>query len=612
MKKNGFFKNHQIRILSVVAFLALCIYYLLPTIQLYLEKNYIESLPPEQAEQYKEKHHQELLKLKKNSLSLGLDLQGGMRVVLQLDTPKLIRELAGRFSDDALEDLISDAANRAYKNNEDFIEVFAEMFNARNPDGRLSRYFRSEAANITRRSSNEEVIEYLKKQRAKAVDRAIQVIRNRINRFGVTQPSIVKQGVARVIVELPGIANKERVRNLLKGTARLEFRLMANPQKLQAAKKKIVQYFNKISQPDSTAADSIVQPTPNPLLQVLNVRTRSPYVFGYAAGTDTAEVNDLLSRPKVQQMLPRNAVLMWGASPFATTKKGVELYQLIGVRDEIEMTGEVITEASVTFSRTNQPQVSISMNAKGARMWARITGANIGEPIAIILDGLVYSYPTVQSKISSGESEITGLGSVAEAEDLVTILLSGALPAPLDIIGERTVGPSLGAEAIQSGVTSTMIAIFIVAIFMIVYYRRGGAVADLALVFNLIFILGILAAFKATLTLPGIAGLVLTIGMSMDGNILIFERIREEQAAGKTLNASIDEGYKNAMSAIIDGNVTVFSVGIILFSFGIGPIKGFAVTLMAGIVTTMFSNLVITRLFIDYLSRDPEKAISFG
>lgn len=612
MKDSGFFKNNLFKIISIALFLILCVYYLWPTIALTLERNYIGDLPAEQAEQYKIENTAKLRELRKESLSLGLDLQGGMHVVLQLDTPQLILELAGQFGDEALQNLISSAADRAYKNNENFLNVFAEMFNAQNQNGRLSRYFRSDAAKITRRSSNEEVMAYLNDQEAKAVDRAIEVIRNRINRFGVTEPSIFKQGESRVVVELPGIANKERVRNLLKGTARLEFRLMANPQQLDASVKQIVGYYSRISQPDSTASDSLVQPAANPLLQVLFVQDGNPYVFGYAAARDTARVNELLNRPEVQKLLPRNATLMWGASPFATTQEGIDQYQLIGVREQVEMTGEVITEASVTFSRTNQPQVSISMNAEGARMWSRITGANIGKPIAIILDGLVYSFPNVESKISGGNSQITGLESLTEAQDLVTILLSGALPAPLEIIAERTVGASLGEESIQSGLRSTLFAFFIVAIFMIVYYHKGGAIADLALVFNLIFILGILASFKATLTLPGIAGLVLTIGMAVDANVLIFERIREEQAAGKTLKAAIDSGYKNAMSAIIDGNVTTFFVGVILFSFGIGPIKGFAVTLMAGIATTLFSAIVITRVLIDYLTRDPKKDISFG
>ncbi len=612
-------KGHGMKIGFIIAFLALAIFYLWPTVSLMLEQNYIAELPEEQRQIYLEENAQELQELRINSISLGLDLQGGMRVILQLDTPQLFLELAGTFNDEALENLITQASQRSIENNSDFVEVFVEMFNERNPDGLLSRYFRSESANINRRSTNEDVAAYLNTQQDEAVDRAIEIIRNRVNRFGVTEPSIVKQGESRVVVELPGVANKERVRNLLRGTARLEFRLMANPEQLQTSQEQIINYFARTSPTDSAAGDSVAADTvaqtagANPLLQVLNVRGRSPNIFGYATGSDTAKVNELLSRPDVQQLLPRNAVLMWGAAPFQATQNGVGLFELIGVRSQIEMTGEVITEASVNFDRTtNQPEVSIGMNSEGARQWSRITGANIGNPIAIVLDGYVYSFPNVQTKISSGRSSISGMGSVNEAEDLVTILLSGALPAPLDIIGEHTVGASLGAEAIQSGFYSLLFAFVMVALFMIAYYHYGGGVADLALVFNILFILGILAAFKATLTLPGIAGMVLTIGMAVDANVLIFDRVQEEMRTGKTHRAAIDAGYKHAMSAIIDGNVTTFFVGIILFSFGVGPIKGFAVTLMAGIAASLFSAIIITRVLVDYLSRDKTKEISFG
>jgi len=311
--------------------------------------------------------------------------------------------------------------------------------------------------------------------------------------------------------------------------------------------------------------------------------------------------------------MPRNMVLMWGASPFQTTPEGREFFELVGVRSQVEMTGEVIVEASVNFDQaTNEPRVSMNMNAEGARMWSRITGANIGKPIAIILDGYVYSYPNVETKIADGRSSISGLESVAEAEDLVNILLSGALPAPLEIVEERTVGATLREASIQAGFYSVLIGMIIVTIFMIMYYHSGGAIADLALMLNIIFILGILAAFKATLTLPGIAGIVLTIGMAVDANVLIFDRIREEQRTGKTMQAAIDSGYSNAMSSVIDANVTTFFVGVILFSFGVGPIKGFAVTLMAGIVSSLFSAIVITRLVVDYLTRDKSAEISFG
>ncbi len=601
------------KIVFIALFLITTMYYLWPTAAYYLEQNYIEDLPQAERAQYMEENRGHIQDLRQNSLSLGLDLQGGMHVTLEVGTPQLISELAGEYADTTLTNVIDTAEERALENGTDFIDELVQVFEQRDPDARLSRYFRSDAENINRRSTNEEIQTYLKQQRDSAVDRAMEVIRTRVDRYGVNEPSILKQGNSRIVVELPGVAQKERVRSLLKGTARLEFRLAADADELNAAKKQIMAYFNQEAASDT--ADTVQQQSgTNPLTQVLNPRGRSQYVFGYAAGTDTARVNELISRPEVQRMMPRNTELMWGATPFQTMpEQGVELFELIGVRSQIEMTGDVIEEATVNFDQsTNQPRVSMNMNSEGARRWSRITGANIGKPIAIVLDGYVYSYPNVETKISSGRSSITGLENVQEAEDLVNILLSGALPAPLEIIEERTVGATLGEDSIQAGFYSTLFGLIAVAIFMIVYYRNGGAIADLALMLNIIFILGILAAFKATLTLPGIAGIVLTIGMAVDANVLIFDRIREEQRAGKTLRAAIDGGYSNAMSAIVDANVTTFFVGIILYSFGVGPIKGFAVTLMAGIVASLFSAIVITRVVVDYLTRDKSADLNFG
>lgn len=600
------------KIVFIAAFMIITIYYLWPTAAFYLEQNYIEDLPQAEQTQYMEENRGHLQNLRENSLSLGLDLQGGMHVTMEVGTPQLVREIAGDYADTTLINVIDTAEERALQNGTDFIDELVQVFEQRDPDARLSRYFRSDAENINRRSTNEEIQEYLKSQRDSAVDRAMEVIRTRVDRYGVTEPSILTQGNNRIVVELPGVAEKERVRSLLQGTARLEFRLAADAEELKAAKEQILNYFSR----QAEEADTVEQQNngANALTQVLNPRGRSQYVFGYAAGTDTAKVNELINRPEVQRLMPRNTELMWGATPFQSMpEQGVELYELVGVRSQIEMTGDVIEEAAVNFDQaTNQPRVSMNMNSEGARRWSRITGANIGKPIAIVLDGYVYSYPNVESKISSGRSSITGLESVQEAEDLVNILLSGALPAPLDIIEERTVGATLGEESIQAGFYSTVFGLFVVAIFMIVYYRAGGAIADLALLLNILFILGILAAFKATLTLPGIAGIVLTIGMAVDANVLIFDRIREEQRGGKTLRAAIDAGYSNAMSAIVDANVTTFFVGIILYSFGVGPIKGFAVTLMAGIVASLFSAIVITRVVIDYLTRDKSAEVNFG
>ncbi|MFH5831515.1 protein translocase subunit SecD [Halalkalibaculum sp. DA3122] len=610
MKDNGF------KIGSIVAFLAISFYYLWPTVAYWLEQNYIQDLPQAERTEYVEENQARLQNLRTEMLSLGLDLQGGMHVTLEVGTPQLVYELAGQYADTTLQNIINIADQRALENGTDFIDELVQEFEQRDSNARLSRYFRSDADNITRRSTNEEIQEYLQNQRDEAVDRAIDIIRTRVDRYGVTEPSILKQGNNRVVVELPGVANKERVRSLLKGTARLEFRLAADPNDLGSAREQIMSYFDQQGTAGGDTTDTTASESggPNPLSQVLNPRPRNQYVFGYAAATDTARVNELLGRPDVQEMIPRNVELMWGATPFQTSQEGAtELFELIGVRESVEMTGEVIEEAQVTFDpTTNAPQVSMAMNSEGARRWARITGANIGKPIAIVLDGYVYSYPNVNTKISNGRSVIEGIGEVTEAEDLVNILLSGALPAPLNIVEERTVGATLGEASIQSGFYSVFIGLVIVAVFMIVYYHRGGAIADLALLLNIIFILGILAAFNATLTLPGIAGIVLTIGMAVDANVLIFDRIREEQRTGKTLRAAIDAGYANAMSAIVDANVTTFFVGIILFSFGVGPIKGFAVTLMAGIVASLFSAIVITRVVIDWLTRDRSAEISFG
>ena len=605
MKDNGF------KIGSIVAFLAITIYYLWPTVVNTLEQNYIEDLPEAERAQYVEENTQRLQELRQNSLSLGLDLQGGMHVTLEVGTAQFLKELAGDNIDTTLTNVIDEAKSLAQENNTDFINEMVQLFEQRYPDGRLSRYYRSDTENITRRSSNEEIRSYLEQQRTSAVDRAMEIIRSRVDRYGVTEPAIFKQGNNRVVVELPGVSNKQRIRDLLKGTARLEFRLVGQPDQISNAKDRVVNYYDQVA---SDTTDAVEQgAASNPLLEVLNPRGRNPYSFGYSTGRDTARVNELLQRSEVQELIPRNIELMWGASPFTETEQGQELFELIGVRSEIELTGDVISEASVNFDQaTNQPRVSMNMNAEGARRWARITGANIGKPIAIVLDGYVYSYPNVETKIANGRSSISGLESVQEAEDLVNILLSGALPAPLEIVEERTVGATLGEDSIQAGFYSTLIGLVIVAIFMIVYYRAGGAIADLALVLNIIFILGILAAFKATLTLPGIAGIVLTIGMAVDANVLIFDRIREEQRAGKTIRAAIEGGYSNAMSAIMDANITTFFVGIILYSFGVGPIKGFAVTLMAGIVASLFSAIVITRVIVDYLTRDKSAEISFG
>lgn len=632
MQGNGF------KIGVTLFFLVLSGYYLYPTAQNYFLTQRLESMEPEDREQYENENYTRISSIREQSLSLGLDLQGGMHATLELQVPRLIRELA-RNTDETFNQVLSAAVDRAREQDISVVQAFAEEFEEQNPNGRLSRYFRNSQEQITRRSSNDEVVQYIEGQASGAIDRAISIVRDRIDRFGVTEPSIQKQGTRRISVELPGVEDRQRVRDLLEGTAQLQFRLMANPDDLSRSLQRIIEYY----QPDTTAAgvdttaaadtsaasaqadttfdisqitgqegtDGQTQTT-NPLLDVMQPVGQG-VIFGAAAESDTAQVRDFIEQPEVQQMLPAGIELMWTSGPQGSNQQGREVYYLLGVRQEVELAGDVITDARVEFDRqTNAPRVSMTMNAEGTRIWARLTGANVGRPVAIVMDNVVYSYPRVENKIPSGRSSITGLESSEEANDIVTVLQSGALPAPLEIIEERAVGPSLGAQSVRAGTLSLVAGFLLVVLFMGLYYQTAGLVANVALLLNVVFIFGILAGFNATLTLPGIAGIVLTIGMAVDANVLIFERIREEQASGKTLAASIDVGYSKALSAIADANITTFFVGVILYSFGVGPIQGFAVTLMAGILASLFTAIVVTRVLFDWMVRERRQVVSYG
>lgn len=631
-------QGNGIKVFLTVAFLILAGYYLYPSVQSFIINKKLNSLEGDALEEYRQKNYAKIQRVNERALKLGLDLQGGMHVTIEVGVDALIRELA-TDTDQMFDEVLAAARQQATTGDASIIDAFVAEFERRDPNARLSRYFRNDQDNITRRSSNSEIANWLQREADEAVDRAIEIIRQRVDRYGVTEPSIQKQGTRRVVVELPGVDDAERVRRLLRGTARLEFRLMADPDALSASLQQIIQYFEReaadttaatdddeaIASADSTAeaeADSSTDvgsilgedeqtASTNPLLNVMQPVGQGVQ-FGIVAVQDTARLNDLLADPQVRALLPTGITLMYTSSPIATTEDGRELLALLGVRENVEMTGDVITDSQVDFDEMNRPRVTMTMNAEGARDWARITGANINRPIAIVLDDVVYSYPNVITRIVGGRSEITGLESREEAQDIVTILKSGALPAPVEIVGEQMVGPSLGASSIRDGLNSVLIGLLIVTLFMIFYYRTGGVVADIALMLNIIFIIGILAAFGATLTLPGIAGIVLTIGMAVDANVLIFERIREEQAAGRTLKAAIDAGYSKAFSSIFDANITTFFVGVILYSFGVGPIQGFAVTLMAGIIASMFSALVITRLIFDYMVGERRMNVQFG
>lgn len=601
-------QQHTNKLILIAVFLGVSLWYLSFTGRNYLEQRKISAMDEETRAAYLKENNEKVMSLREQSLNLGLDLQGGIHVTLEVQVDRLLIDLAGELADDSLATVVREARIQSVAKNSELVDEFVKAFEARGENQRLSRYYRSDSENISRRSTNEEVKAFLNRQVTSALNRAMEIVRTRVDRFGVAEPSIVKSGTSRIVVELPGVDDEERVRKLLRGTARLEFRLTADPSELRNSLQQVINFYTV--RPDSAAGDS-VQAT-NRLMEIFAPEGQS-VVFGAAAASDTAEVNRLLADPAVKSLIPRETEIMWTAAPAFVDDDKKEYFRLIGVRTTVELTGDVITEASPQFDTyTNAPEVSMTMNREGARKWARITGANIGKPIAITLDNYVYTYPNVITKISDGRSSITGLESTNEAEDLVNILLSGALPAPLEIIEERTVGPTLGAASIKAGLNASLAALAIVALFMIFYYRGAGSIADLALLLNVFVLLGIMAAFKSTLTLPGIAGIVLTIGMAVDANVLIFERIREERASGKTARAAVDAGFANAFSAIIDSNITTFLTGAILFSFGVGPIKGFAVTLMAGIASSLFSALVVSRVIIDYLIRKNENAVNFG
>jgi len=618
-------QGNNFKIFLIGAFLALSGYYLYPTIQNYLINSEIDSLSETDQADYRQENLAHMRQVKEKALKLGLDLLGGMHVTLEVRVEALIRELASDV-DPAFEEVLRAAEARAETSGGSVINFFVEEFESRGSEGRLSRYYRNDNAGITRRSTNEEVANYLRTEAGEAVTRAMEIIRDRVDRYGVSEPSIQKQGSRRIVVELPGVDDRDRIRGLLRGTARLEFRLMADPQELVRSLQAIIQYFEET--PDSTAAiDEANADTTLNLADLLNdtsvgsgnklLDVMQPVgqgvTFGQVSEQDTMAVNALLSDRRVRGLLPRGIRLMYTSSPTANTVEGYEVFSLLAVRTEIELSGETITDARVDFDPfTNVPEVTMVMNSEGSRVWARLTGANVGRQVAIVLDNVVYSYPVVEQRITGGRSNISGLDSREEAQDIVTILKSGALPAPVEIIEERTVGPSLGRASIKAGLNSVIYGLIGVAIFMMLYYRTGGGVANLALILNLIFVLGILAGFNATLTLPGIAGIVLTIGMAVDANVLIFERIREEQSTGKSLKMSISGGYAKALSAIFDANITTFFVGVILYSFGVGPIQGFAVTLMAGILSSLFTAIVFTRIIFDYFVIDRRLEISYG
>lgn len=563
-------------------------------------------------------------------INLGLDLQGGMNITLEIAVEDVLTALSNHSTDPAFLQAMADAKKAMSSSSDDFITLFANAYRNAAPNGRLAAIFGTyELRNkITPESTNEQVIKVLRESCDAAISNSFNVLSTRIDRFGVVQPNIQRIGnTGRIMVELPGIKDPERVRKLLQGTADLEFWTTYTakemfPWMMQANNEvaKIIASADTTAAPadslknavDSTdilaaldaaqqglapqsAAQQATQATS--LFSVLQPMQEGG-VIGMAQSYDTATVNTYLNMPQVRSLFPRDVRFLWSVKGIKGSPTVYELYAIKGSSDgRPALDGSVITDAVGQYAQTGSAaEVSMSMNAAGAKTWARLTADNVGRYIAVVLDGYVYSCPVVQGEITGGNSQISGDFTIAEAKDLANILQAGRLPAPAQIIQEAVVGPSLGQESIDAGMTSFVLAFVLVLIYMIFFYHTAGFVASIALLANLFFLFGVLVSFGAVLTLPGIAGIVLTMGMAVDANVIIYERIKEEIHAGKGLSLSIADGFKNAYSAIIDGNATTLITGIVLFIFGNGPVQGFATTLIIGIITSLFCAIFITRL----------------
>ena len=570
-------------------------------------------------------------------INLGLDLKGGMNVMLQVQLEDLVKALSGNNQSPEFAQALALAKERSVNSQSDFITLFAEAMKEVSPSTRLAQIFGTYEMRdrIKPESTDDQVVSVIKEEAESAIANSFNVLRNRIDRFGVTQPSIQKLGnTGRILVELPGVKEPERVRKLLQGTASLEFwptfdnqeiypylaeansllaaieatsveePVVENAEAVEEAAGDIVAEELKAQDTEDASVDAYKKANPLfSLLQPSNARGNA--CIGFAAAADTAQINKYLHMPQVADLFPAEFRPMWSVKPSQMFNSD-NIYELVAIKansrdGKAPLDGGVVTDAHVQYDQRNggEPSVSMTMNAEGANVWARLTKENIGKQIAIVLDGTVYSYPNVNSEITGGSSEISGNFDVEEATDLTNVLKSGKLPAPATIVQEQVVGPSLGAESIRSGLISFIIAFILVLIYMVLFYKGAGLAADAALLTNVVLLFGTLAAFGAVLTLPGIAGLVLTLGMAVDANVIIYERVKEELKAGKGLGKAIHDGYQNAYSAIIDGQVTTLLTGIVLFVFGSGPVKGFATTLVIGIITSVLTSIFITRLIFE-------------
>ncbi|MCZ7558052.1 MAG: protein translocase subunit SecD [Bacteroidia bacterium] len=626
------------RIILILAFIAFSGYLLYPTWMDAGHQKSLSTLTGADSAKYYDDNEESIRDNREKRLKLGLDLQGGMYVTMEVDVIQLLEKLA-RNQDEILREILAETRNESKTSDESVLDIFGRKFDERNM--RLSRYY----GNI--RDANSDVMTYLKDESEKAVERAVEIIRNRIDQYGVSEVSITRSGTRRIILELPGVSDEREVRGLIQETAQLEFKLLTDPQVYYSVLENIDKVLlgktidaaggdSTLAAVDSAAAvaaadsadaakrreDSLASATMTDEQRVEKFRQEHPFMAlligtqsGYFATEEQkTRISNILNREDVRKVIPEDVSFAWGAKPI-TFDDGTQAFQLYSLKARPELTGEVITDARAQIDQGGlgaNSVVTMQMDAEGSREWARVTGANVDKQIAIVLDNAVFSAPVVRQKIIGGNSQIDGMENMEEARLLEIVLKAGALPAPVEIIEERTVGPSLGEDSISKGVNSFAIGLILVLVFMVVYYQFGGVPADIAVMFNVVFILAILAGFRGTLTLPGIAGILLTVGMAVDANVLINERIREEFGAGKTMRAALEAGYSRAFPAIIDSNLTTLLTCLILYQFGSGPVQGFALTLMIGIVCSLFTAIIMTRVIFELTLDSSPNLVKLG
>ncbi len=560
---------------------------------------------------------------KEKEVNLGLDLKGGMNVMLEIEVQDLVKSLAGESQNDPAFVEALNRANEAMKaGTNDYIGEFAEAYEQTSNGAPLAAIFVSpDRKDITPNSTNDEVVRVLRDETDAAIAASFNILRSRIDHFGVTQPNIQRMPNSnRIMVELPGVKEPERVRKLLQGSASLEFWVTYDATEILSILAEADQLIKQTSESTTAAATeatdlaseaagaseegqtSVYSREENPLFALLDPSFAGNCVVGTAVTADMPAINEYLARPEVQNLLPADLELMWGIKGEPMFNNRVCLYALRSVDGKPAMDGGAVSTAQENYSQNGSAaEVTLTMNSNGASQWAQLTGQNIGKPIAIVLDGYVYSAPNVQGKIEGGNSVITGNFTIQEAQDLANVLKSGKVPAPARIIQDTVVGPSLGEESINAGLISFVLAFCLVLLYMGLFYKTAGWIADLALILNIFLLMGVLVSFGSVLTLPGIAGIVLTMGMAVDANVIIYERVKEELRGGKGIALAIKDGFSNAYSAIIDGQLTTIITGIVLFVFGNGPVQGFATTLIIGILTSVFCAIFITRMLLEWV-----------